>query len=77
MKKQHKHLEFEYFVNLAERGEFFADVRDPDGNTIYEINGFDLVEDGFMDHSEDLDGLRDYLADMGIVSQAATITEGN
>ena len=33
---------FEYFVNLDERGEFFADVRSADGDTVFEIHGFDI-----------------------------------
>ena len=28
-------MQYEYFINLDERGEFYADVRDPDGNTVY------------------------------------------
>jgi len=29
---------FEYFINLDERGEFFADIRNDQGETILEID---------------------------------------
>ena len=53
-------------VNLDERGTYFADVRDANGNTVFEIHsnedgGIDLIEDGFMKHKDDLDGLTEHL----------------
>ena len=56
-----------YHINLDERGEFRADVR-RDGNTIFEIDGFDIFEDGFMKHKEDMDGLVEYLEHLGLIS---------
>jgi hypothetical protein len=55
------------FINLDERGEFFADVRDTKGNTVYEIHGFDIFEDGFMQHKHDVEGLTEYLQQLGVI----------
>lgn len=67
-----------YFVNLDERGEFYANVRDVDGETVYEVRSdeggsISLIEDGFMSHKEDLSGLEEYLQDMGVISSAAEL----
>jgi hypothetical protein len=67
---------FSYFINLDERGEFSADVRDPDGITVLEI-GADIFEDGFMRHKHDLDGLRNYMIHLGIMTTNATLIRGN
>lgn len=56
-----------YFINLDERGEFYADVRDESNNTIFEIKGFDIFEDGWMRNKNDLMGLRNYLVDLGVM----------
>lgn len=68
---------FQYFVNLDERGEFFADVRDADGNTVYEIHGFDIFEDGYMEHAKDLRGLHETLIEWGIIPALSRLTFGN
>jgi len=37
---------YEYYINLDERGEFYADVRTEDTqDTVYEIKGFDILTD--------------------------------
>lgn len=61
---QHK---FTYHVNLDERGQFYADVRDFEENTVYEIHGFDIFEHGFMRHKEDIDGLANYLRALEVI----------
>lgn len=66
----------EYFIDLDERGDFRADVRRA-GATIFEIEGFDIFEDGFMRHKRDLTGLLDYMRDLGIATAADTITAAN
>jgi len=68
---------FEFFINLDERGEFFADVRDPDGKTVHEIRGFEVFEDGFMRHKKDLDGLRTQLIDNGVISDDDALVMGD
>ena len=62
---------YKYYVNLDERGEFNADVRSPDGTTIFEIADTDhmweLIDAGFMQNNKDLDGLLDYMCGIGIL----------
>ena len=67
-----------YYVNLDERGDFYADVRNPDGETIFEIRAEEdgsiaLIEDGFMRHKTDLDGLRSHLVDLGLIGAEAEL----
>lgn len=72
-------MNYEYYINLDERGEFYADVRDADGRTVFEIggeNGYPLAEivtDGYMDHGRDVCGLADYLRDVGILPAGASL----
>ena len=56
-----------YFINLDERGEFYADVRDESNNTIFEIKGFDIFEDGWMRNKNDLMGLKNHLVGLGVM----------
>ncbi len=70
-------MQYEYFINLDERGEFYADVRDPEGYTVFQVNGFDIFEDGFMDHKYDLAGLEAYLGILGILPKGASLVRGN
>lgn len=76
---------FTYHINLNERGSFYADVRDPDGKTVYEIKAgdelpedeTDIFENGFMDNTKDLVGLRDYLVELGILTDDSELVDGN
>lgn len=79
-------MRLEYFINLDERGSFCADVRNAaNGETVFDIKSGDelgedetsIFEDGFMKHKHDLDGLLDYLRELGIASANATLTRGN
>lgn len=56
-----------YYVNLDERGEFYADVRNPDGASVFEIHGFEIFDDGFMKDKGDIAGLQEYLADLQVI----------
>lgn len=60
-------MSYTYNINLDERGEFFADVRDSNDKTVYEIHGFEIFEDGFMKHKYDVEGLKEYLYDLEIL----------
>lgn len=68
-----------YYINLDERGEFYADVRDQSGETVFEFRmGPDCedsnpIEDGYMRHKEDVRGLTDYLRDLGIIPPRAVV----
>jgi len=71
-------VEYEYYINKDERGEFYADVRDPrDGLTMYEFSGFWMFEDGFMTNKHDMIGLRDYMVNMGLCSYDDDIIPAN
>lgn len=78
---------FTYHVNLDERGCFYADVRDPAGETVYEIkienadpdrDNWDesIFADGFMSHRTDVRGLRMYLIDLGIITADDELSMG-
>ena len=72
-KKTGHNMKYTYHINLNERGCFYADVRDADGKTVFEVKGGDelpegessLVEDGFMRHLTDVDGLAEYMRSLG------------
>ena len=72
---------FHYHVNLNERGSYRADVRDGFGNTVYEIlagnelaeDESSIFEDGFMRNDHDMEGLSEYLTDLGIVPAGSVI----
>ena len=70
-------MQYKYFINLDERGEFYADVRDPDGNTVYEIHGFEIFEEGFMKHKHDLGNLEEHLYMLGFMPKGSTLVHGN
>ena len=70
-------MKYKYYIDLDERGEFFADVRNEAEQTIFEIKGFGMVEDGYMKHKEDLNGLKDYLLDIEKMRVEDTLTRGN
>jgi len=63
-----------YFINLDERGEFYADVRDGSNNSIFEIKGFDIFEDGWMRNKSDLKGLKNHLVGLGVMKDDDDLT---
>lgn len=70
-----------YYINTDERGDFYADVRNADGQTVFEIRAGDslgedessIFEDGFMRNKDDLPGLTDYLRSLGVIPQDAEV----
>ncbi len=72
---------FGYYINLDERGDFYADVRDVDGNSVYEINAggrlaedeSSIFDDGFMRDKSDLRGLADYLRELKVIPEDAVV----
>lgn len=74
-------MKYTYHINLDERGSFYADVRDGDENTIYDVKlgdnskdyDFDLIDAGYMTHCRDVKGLSSYLEGMGIIEEGSTI----
>jgi hypothetical protein len=65
-----------YFINLDERGEFMADVRNANQDSVFEIDGFEIFEDGFMRSKRDLVGLKEHLVDLGIMTKTQDLIMG-
>ena len=70
-------MQYLYYINLNERGYFFADVRGHEGETIFETHGFDIFEDGFMSDLYDLGGLEELLISQGYIDKSDTLVRGN
>lgn len=79
-----KPLELVMVVDLDERGSFRAHVDDQKGKTVFtfsnegedgwpEEDGLWLVNDGYMRHPRDSDGLHDYLLTVGIAKPGSTM----
>ena len=66
-------MRYEYHINLDERGDFYADVRDESENTVLEVRGFGVFEDGYMRRKNDISGLNSYLLDLGIIKDGDTL----
>lgn len=66
---------YTYNINLAERGEFYADVRNAKEQTVFEIRTDEEtgeipeIDLGFMRDTNDIGGLKEYLQSIGILSQ--------
>lgn len=73
-----------YHINLDERGSFYADVRDGNDKTVFEIKAGDelaedetsIFEDGFMKNKHDINGLAHYLIDLGVIAKGDGIYRG-
>lgn len=53
-----------YYIDMDERGEFRASVRDIHDIIVIEIDD-SIFEDGFMRHKHDTVGLMEYMQSMG------------
>lgn len=60
-------MDYYYYIDSDERGEFSASVRDSLDSVVFNINGFDIFEDGFMRDKLDLIGLEKYLIDLVVI----------
>jgi len=72
---------YEYYVNLDERGDFNADVRNKNGDTVFQIHDADelesMVDFGFMKHGKDIDGLQAHLQTIGVMTENDKLVKGN
>lgn len=74
-------LQYGYYINLDERGDFSADVRDVNGRTVFSfVAGSSLTEvesslfeDGFMRDKNDVEGLTSYLRDLLLIPANAVV----
>jgi hypothetical protein len=69
---------YNYIVDLDERGDFSAHVETAKGKIIFEMStdqdGFlDLVEDGYIKHARDMQGLKSYLVDSGMIPEESQL----
>lgn len=70
-----------YYIDLDERGDFQADVRDAQGQTVFDIRdggslGEDessIFEDGYMRNKNDIEGLTTHLRDLGVIPTDADV----
>lgn len=66
-----------YYINLDERGEFYADVRDIDSKSVFELRsteeGLWTVDAGYMRHNKDIIGLQSYLRDVDMIEKDAML----
>jgi hypothetical protein len=80
-------MEYFYFINLDERGEFYADVRDDEENTIIEFGDAiraetsnmhsmpELIQEGYVKHGTDLKSIEKYLKDLGLFRSNDTLVK--
>jgi hypothetical protein len=75
--------EYFYFINMNERGSFYADIRNSNDGTIFELfndeetGQVQPIFDGFMKHIEDLDGLHEYLIYRKVINKNSILKKGN
>lgn len=72
--EENEEAELFYFIDLDERGEFKASLRNRDDDTLLAFDD-EIFEDGFMKHKEDTDGLLKYVQSLGYT--ATKITKSN
>lgn len=76
---------FTYQIDLNERGSFRASVSSPDGNTVFIIKAgnelgedeSNIFEDGYMKNIHDMKGLKEYLVQMGVMSEEDKLKDMN
>jgi len=71
---------YKYYVNLDERGEFFADLRTPNDDSLWEADTqamTELIEGGFMQHKTDIASLCFHLIDCGVLPKQSKIVMGD
>ena len=77
-----------FVVDLDERGSFRGHIEDEQGADVFSFtnedesgwpseDGFWLVECGYMKHTRDLDGLLDYLIQMGFAGKGSSLQKAD
>jgi hypothetical protein len=66
-----------YYITNSNEKEFKADVRDPDGKVILEIDSQDLSNDGLMKGKEDIQGLHQLLISKNKIKQGDALVPAN
>lgn len=72
---------FFYWIDLDERGYFQATVYNPQGKEVLEIPDAEemelMIDHGFMRHGRDINGLEEYLKDMGVMAKSDKLVYGD
>ena len=58
---------FGYYVNFDKPDNFFADVRNALGKTVFELRDTQIIEAGVMADKRDVRGLRNFLVERGVM----------
>ena len=66
-----------YYINNSDEKNFHADVRDPDGKVVYEIDSQDLANDGLMKGKDDIQGLLQLLISKNKIKQGDSLVPSN
>lgn len=70
---------YRYHINLDERGEFYADVRDPFGETVFEINteaAYGLVEGGMVKDVRNPSKIKEHLVYLNFIDDGDEVISG-
>ena len=67
---------FVFIIHSGEGQELEAEVRNEDGKSIYTIEQ-KILDDGIMQHINDISGLREYLIDKKKINQQDILSIGN
>lgn len=72
-----------YVIDLDERGIFKAHVENQNGKEVFSLSNedeggwpkgdLDLVEDGYMRHARDINGLLEHLQEVGLAGPRSTL----
>ena len=66
-----------YYVNNKDPKKFHADVRDPDGKIVFEVNAAHLSNDGFMKGPDDIQGLAKMLISKNKIKAGDSVVPSN
>lgn len=58
---------FGYYVNFDKPDQFFADVRNALGKTVFELRDTEIIDSGVMSDKRDVAGLREFLIERGVM----------
>lgn len=68
-----KSTQYNYIIDLDERDEFNAHVEHASGQDCIDLNVPELVNDGFMKNTQDVNGLLKYLIDVKLLPYDAEL----
>lgn len=69
---EYEDVDFYYVIDLNERGSFQAHVENNSGDEIWSVDESEmemLIEDGFLKNTHDVDGIKTYLLQQGLLPE--------